>query len=123
VTDRPDPGRWLWYTYGGRLPDRYREWVRHDTTGRTWLARHVTRVVVQALPVMVVAFVVLWLFTSVPVWMVAGVLVLGLLLGLFYTIGSARDLVLVRLARHGFPPEVVPPPTRVLPEDAGRPRR
>lgn len=117
---RPNPLWWLWYAYGGRLPERYRDWVRHDATARTWLVRHVSRTLVQALPVVVAAFVLLWLFTPAEVWLIAGALVVGLVIVLFFTIGSARDLVMVRLARHGFPPDVVPPPSRVLPEDAGR---
>lgn len=123
MTTRPDPGHWLWYAYGGRLPDRHRDWVLRDTTGPHWLPRHLVRVVVQALPVLVVAFVLLWLFTPVPVWGIVGVLLLGLLLGLWSALGAARDLALVRLAKHGFPPDVVPPPSRLLPEDAGRVHR
>ncbi|HVV24029.1 MAG TPA: DUF5313 family protein [Pseudonocardiaceae bacterium] len=106
---RPNPALWLWYAYGGRLPERYREWVRHDNTTRTWRLRHVLRVLAEAVPVLVVAFVLLRLFTPVPVWAIVGVLVIGLLFSLFYTIGTARELSCVRLAKHGFPPEVGPP--------------
>jgi hypothetical protein len=120
VRPRPGPARWFYYAYGGRLPDRYRNWVLHDNTSRNWLTRHIVRVIAQALPVMVVAFVLLNLFSPVPAGLVAGVLVAGLLLSLFYAIGTARDLAAVRLARHGFPPDVTPPPTSLLPEDAGR---
>ncbi|HEX3648501.1 MAG TPA: DUF5313 family protein [Pseudonocardiaceae bacterium] len=118
MTIRPDPARWLWYAYGGRLPDRYREWVRRDTTGPRWLSRHLMRVVVEALPVLVVAFMLLWVFTPVSWWAIVGALLLGLLLGLWFALGTARELVLVRLAKHGFPPDVVPPRNRMLPEDA-----
>jgi Family of unknown function (DUF5313) len=44
--DRPPLLRWLWYAAGGGLPDRYRDWVLHDTTGSTWLLRHFARVLV-----------------------------------------------------------------------------
>jgi RsiW-degrading membrane proteinase PrsW (M82 family) len=120
VTTRPNPARWLWYAYGGRLPDRYHDWVRRDTTSSTWMVRHLIRTVVEALPILVLAFVLLDLFTPVPAWAIVGVLLIGMLVVLFFTIGTARDLVLVRLARHGFPSDVVPPPSRLLPEDAGR---
>ena len=116
---RPGPLRWLRYTYGGTLPDRYREWVRYDNTSRTWMPRHILRILTQALPVAVVAFVVLLVWTPVSVWAIVGVLVVGLLLSLFYTIGTARQFSAVRLAKHGFPPEVTPPPSRLIPEDAG----
>lgn len=119
---RPGPARWLWYVYGGRLDTRYRDWVRYDNTDRTWMTRHLLRIVVLALPVLVVAFVLLTLFTPVPVGLIVGVLVLGLLVSLFLTIGTAREFAAVRLARHGFPPDVTPPPSRLVPEDAGRRR-
>ncbi|HEY0804072.1 MAG TPA: hypothetical protein VGD84_03365 [Pseudonocardiaceae bacterium] len=67
---------------------------------------------------MAIAFTVLRLSTPVPSWAIAGVLVMGLLLSLFYTIGTARELNAVRLAKHGFPPDVAPPPSRLVPGDA-----
>jgi len=30
VTTRPSPLQWLRYAFGGRLPERLHEWVRHD---------------------------------------------------------------------------------------------
>jgi hypothetical protein len=118
---RPNPARWLWYAYGGRLPDRYREWVRYDNTARTWLLRHVLRVVAMALPVAVVAFVLLRLFTPVPALMIVGVFVMGLLVTFFFTIGMARDFAKARLAKHGLTGE--PPPSHFVPEDAGEHRQ
>lgn len=48
---RPGPFRWLAYCFGAGLPARYREWVLFDTTGPTWIVRHIIRVLVQlALP-------------------------------------------------------------------------
>lgn len=38
---RPGPLWWIWYAFGGKLPDRYRDWVLHDVTCRTWWLRHV----------------------------------------------------------------------------------
>ncbi|MDT4906269.1 MAG: hypothetical protein QOH52_4285 [Pseudonocardiales bacterium] len=45
--NRPDPLRWLWYALGGGLAPRFNEWVLHDTTGSTWVVRHVARSLVQ----------------------------------------------------------------------------
>jgi hypothetical protein len=115
---RPNPAQWLWYAYGGRLPARYRDWVRHDNTAPTWALRHLARVLGMALPVLVVLFAVLTFATSVPPGITAGVLVVGLLIALFSVIGTARQFALVRLAKHGFPPDVTPPPSRLVPEDA-----
>lgn len=101
---RPNPLQWLRYTYGGRLPDRYRDWVLHDTTSRNWLWRFALRVVVEALPWLVVGFVALTLFTPLPVGYVIGALALALALSLFFTLTSADELTEARLVKHGFPP-------------------
>ena len=44
---RPVPHRWIWYALGGRLPERHRGWVLHDTTTGSWWLRHVLRSLVQ----------------------------------------------------------------------------
>ena len=44
---RPTPHRWIWYALGGRLPERHRGWVLHDTTTGSWWLRHVLRSLVQ----------------------------------------------------------------------------
>jgi len=55
---RPPLHRWLWYALGGRLPQRHRAWVLHDTTTGTWWLRHVARVFVQmAVPIALVLIV------------------------------------------------------------------
>ncbi|WP_329063677.1 DUF5313 family protein [Amycolatopsis sp. NBC_01480] len=109
---RPGPFRWLRYVYGGRLPPRYREWVLHDATAKTWLLRFTLRILAEALPWLVAAFLVLTFYTlvlvpvpvPVPVPVVLAALVLSLLLTLFLTVTSADELAEVRLTRHGFPP-------------------
>ena len=45
---RPGPVRWLWYTFGGRLNPRNREWVVHDVTARSRWLRQVARTLAQA---------------------------------------------------------------------------
>lgn len=76
------------------------------------------RVLTLALPVMAVVFVVLHVLAGLAIWVVIGVLVVGPLGCLFFMVGMARDFSLARLARHGFRPDVLPPPTRWIPEDA-----
>jgi hypothetical protein len=56
---RPGPLRWYWYAVGGRLPDRYRRWVLHDLTCRTWPLRHLARLVAQLAPVAIVLVLLL----------------------------------------------------------------
>lgn len=62
--ERPGLFRWLAYAFGAGLPDRYDEWVLHDTTGPTWVLRHVGRALLQlAIPatlVMVLLPALLW---------------------------------------------------------------
>ncbi|HEY2697296.1 MAG TPA: DUF5313 family protein [Pseudonocardiaceae bacterium] len=124
---RPNPVRWLWYVYGGSLPDRHRDWVRHDLAGPHWVPRHVVRVLVQIAPVAAVAVVLLRLFTPVSWWAIAGVLVMGLLLCLWFAIGLARDFCTSRLRRHGFSADVQPPKSAWIlsdsPATVRRPRR
>ncbi|MFC0435631.1 DUF5313 family protein [Kutzneria buriramensis] len=101
---RPNPLQWLRYAYGGRLPERYREWVLYDATCRTWLLRYAVRVVVEALPLLVAGVVVLTLLTPAPPLVVLPALALGLLMSLYFTLTSADELIEARLARHGYPP-------------------
>ncbi|MBC6448035.1 DUF5313 family protein [Actinokineospora xionganensis] len=101
---RPNPLQWVYYAYGGRLPDDYRDWVLHDATTRTWLLRYASRIVVQALPWLVAGFLLLTWLTPVPVLPTLGALGLGLLLSLYFTVTSADELSEARLTQHGFPP-------------------
>ncbi|GAA3434092.1 hypothetical protein GCM10018954_036960 [Kutzneria kofuensis] len=101
---RPNPLQWLRYVYGGRLPERYREWVLHDATCRTWLLRYVLRVVVEAVPLLVAGFAVLTLLTPAPASLVLPALALALLTSLYFTVTSADELIEVRLVQHGYPP-------------------
>lgn len=117
---RPNPAQWLWYAYGGRLPDTHREWVMHDVTTRRWLLRHLIRTATAALLPLAVVFVALAVFAPLPTWNIVIVVGIGLLFILFYSVVAARNLVRVRLAKHGLSPEVSPPPTHALPEDAER---
>lgn len=99
---RPNPFQWVRYAFGGRLPDRHREWVLHDTTTSTWLWRFVIRILVEALPWLAVAFLALTLFTPLPLGLVAGALALALISTLYFTVTSADELTEARLVKHGF---------------------
>jgi hypothetical protein len=99
---RPNPAQWVRYTFGGRLPDRYREWVLHDTTSRGWLWRFAARVVVETMPWLVIGFLALALFTPLPLGYVLGALGLALALSLYFTLTSADELTEARLVKHGF---------------------
>lgn len=94
---RPNPVQWLWYALGGRLPQRCRDWVLHDVSGPTWVARHFARAAVQIIPVALVFLV------PGPLW-IKGVAVLGgVLMGLFYSLAYMDETCENRALKHGFP--------------------
>lgn len=106
-----DPGvaRQMLFALGFRLPDRYRDWLRHDLTDAGWRGRMVGRHLIVMLPVAVVLGVVL----PGPLWlhlMVAGMFLL-------LTVGTlalyAPDVRVSRMRRHQLEPPDDP--------DTGRP--
>jgi len=100
---RPNPLRWVLFQYGVRLPDRYRDWVLHDATCPTWLARILLRTLVQLAPAFAVVLVVLLRFDGG--WAIAlGALLLGVLVSLRLTLANAVESVDARLVRYGYPP-------------------
>jgi hypothetical protein len=96
---RPDPPRWIWYTFGGRLGPRYSGWVLRDTTGRTRWLRQAVRAVAQVTLLAAVVLPVLGL--GVIAW--AGVL-LGVLLALWYSLAYIDQTAERRLVKHGYEP-------------------
>jgi len=100
---RPNPVRWLFCQFGGRLPDRYRDWVRHDATCRTWLVRKLFRTLIVLAPVFAVLVVVLGMVSGL--WpLAAGSVLLGVLVALRISLANAAESVDARLVRYGFPP-------------------
>jgi hypothetical protein len=91
--------RWLWYTFGGRLGPRYREWVLRDTTTRTRWLRQAVRGMVQTLPPALLILVVLPFS-----WLTWASIVLGLLLALWYSIAYIDQTAERRLVKHGYEP-------------------
>lgn len=96
---RPDPLRWLWYAFGGRLPSGNRAWVLRDLTCRSWAVRHTARALVQVSPV---AFALFLLIPGSPGVRLAGVIA-GLLLGLLYSCAYMCEIAEHRVAQAGYP--------------------
>lgn len=94
---RPNAFQWIWYVYGGRLPDRHREWVLHDITCRTWALRHLGRALVQVSPG------VLLLLLPAPLWINAMCLLGGVIMALWYSGSAMVETCEHRLAKHGYP--------------------
>lgn len=98
--DRPGPLRWLWYALGGGLPPRFRAWVLHDATCRTWQLRHFARAVVQMSPVAVPVL----LLVPGPLSLRLVSILLGWLVALQYALYTMNEAVEHRVRKAGFPP-------------------
>ena len=70
-----------------------------DTTGRTWILRHLARAVVQMLPV-----VALCLLVPVPLAYRISAAVGGLFLGLLFSMAFMTETIEHRAAKAGYPP-------------------
>jgi hypothetical protein len=97
---RPSPLQWVWYALGGGLPRDLSPWVLADTTGRTWIVRHLLRAVVQLLPVMVLCVLVV----PVPLAYRLSAAVGGLLLGMFFSMAFMTETIEHRVTKAGYPP-------------------
>jgi hypothetical protein len=97
---RPGPLQWLWYAFGGGLPPELSPWVLEDTTRRSWIVRHLTRAVVQLLPVLVLCLLLVPVPLAYRVSAAAG----GLLLGLLFSIALMTETIEHRVAKAGYPP-------------------
>jgi hypothetical protein len=98
--ERPNPAQWVWYALGGGLPRELSPWVLADTTGRTWIWRHLARAVVQLLPVLVLCLVAVPVPLAYRLSAAAG----GLLLGLMFSIAFMTETIEHRAAKAGYPP-------------------
>jgi hypothetical protein len=97
---RPTPLQWVWYALGGGLPRELSPWVLADTTGRTWILRHLLRAVVQLLPVMALCLLVVPVPLAYRVSAAAG----GLLVGLLFSSAFMTETIEHRVTKAGYPP-------------------
>jgi hypothetical protein len=72
--------------------------VLADTTGRTWIVRHLLRAAVQVLPLMVLCLVV-----PVPLAYRLSAAVGGLLLALMFSIAFMTETIEHRVSKAGYP--------------------
>lgn len=94
---RPNPLQWVWYAYGGGLPEHLREWVLHDLTCRSWALRHFSRTLTQCVPALLLMLLPgpLSLRLSLPVLVLLG--------ALYVSASYIEETSEHRLAKHGFP--------------------
>ena len=112
---RPTPLQWVRYAVGAGLPPELSPWVLADTTGRTWILRHLARALVQLAPVIVLCL----LLPPVPFAYRLSAAVGGLLLGLGFSLFLMEQTVEHRLVKAGYPPGTA---ARVREERAERDR-
>ena len=97
---RPTPLQWVRYALGGRLPPELSPWVLADTTEPGWARRHLTRAVVQLLPVLVLCLAVV----PVPLVYRLSAAAGGLLMGLIFSLAFMVETTEHRVAKAGYPP-------------------
>jgi hypothetical protein len=99
-TPRPNPLQWVWYALGGGLPRHLSPWVLTDTTGRTWIVRHLVRAVVQVAPLMALCLLV----PPVPLGYRLSAAFGGLLIALIFSIAFMTETIEHRATKAGYPP-------------------
>jgi hypothetical protein len=92
--------QWLWYAFGGGLPRSLSDWVLADTTGRTWVWRHLARALVQLTPVVVLCLFVPPVDLAVRLSAAAG----GALIGLLFSVAYMTETTEHRAVKAGWPP-------------------
>ena len=105
----PGVGRQALFALGARLPDRNREWVRHELTDADWRGRLIVRHLIVTLPFTAALALLpgaLWIRIAVPaLFLICSVGIVAL---------YADDIRVSRLRRHGLEAPDDP--------DLGRPR-
>jgi hypothetical protein len=112
---RPNPAQWVWYALGGRLPRELSPWVLADTTGRTWIVRHLLRAVVQVVPLMLLCLLV----PPVPLGYRLSAAFGGLVSALIFSVAFMTETIEHRTTKAGYPPGTA---ARVRAERAERER-
>jgi len=96
---RPNPAQWLWYSFGGGLPDEYAAWVLHDTTCRTWALRQVLRSLLYVAPLVALVLI----FVPGPFWIRGMSALGGIIMGLIFSLGYLIETTEHRLVKAGYP--------------------
>jgi hypothetical protein len=94
----PSVRGWLLFAIGFRLPEKNREWVRHELTDAGWRGRTVRRLLVLMVPICVVLA-----FLPGPVWLRIAVPAFALIASIGTVLISAADVRAARLKQHDLP--------------------
>ncbi|MFD4639658.1 DUF5313 family protein [Lentzea sp. NPDC058436] len=103
MTGTMNPALKVWYYAGGRIPQRYREFVLDDVTGPKWLLRFTVRSLVQVTPLTtaITLALVFGLGSPWPLAIACGAL--GFVVGLYFALSYAPESVDYRLTKYGYP--------------------
>ncbi|MCW2495188.1 DUF5313 family protein [Jatrophihabitans sp.] len=99
MSNRPTVLQWLRYVFTGRVPAHLREWVLLDTTGRTWLLRHIARFLLQLSPVAVAVLLLL----PAPIGIRIGCVFAGIAASVCFSFGYVVEMAEHRLENAGYP--------------------
>ena len=99
----PGAGRKVLFALGARLPERNREWVRHELTDAGWRGRTVLRHLAVMIPVCAIVVTVLAILLPAPIWVSLTMVALILCGSLFTVTVYADDLRASRLRQHNLP--------------------
>ncbi len=93
----PSAGRKMLFALGVRLPDRYRQWVRHELTDAGWRSRLTLRHLLVMLPIAAALAALpgaLWIHIAVPaLFLICSVGIVAM---------YADDIRVSRLRRYGL---------------------
>ena len=98
----PGLGRQALFALGGRLPERNRDWVRHELTDAGWRGRTVLRHLAVIIPVCAALAAVAAVLLPAPLWLILMTIALILSGSLFTVAAYADDLRATRLRQHGL---------------------
>ena len=99
--NRPGLMRYVAYSFGGKLPDDMRDWVRNDLTGDHAVVRHLVRSMVPFLPVFAAGLLV-----PGALALRSACVLLAVILGLIYSFAFMDMNRRRRLSQHGFPEDL-----------------
>jgi hypothetical protein len=93
----------IWYRVGGRVPQRYREWVLGDVTRPGWLRRFTVRALLQVLPLSLTIGATLVVLLDSPIGLAVACGGLGLIVGVYFSLSYAPESVEHRITKYGYP--------------------
>ncbi|GAA2973417.1 DUF5313 family protein [Actinokineospora diospyrosa] len=99
----PGPLRRAWYLLGGRVPDRFREWVLADAARPSWLAWFALRTLLRMVPLTTAITLGLLLGLDAPAGLALACGGLGLVVGVYFMLSYAIESTEYRMTRYGFP--------------------